>query len=93
MIKIPIEALKDRGENDEEMMPEVGDEVSLGDAVGIFKGAEGDVAMLELKALAGVPVEYAEHKKEEPQPEEKEPDADDMLRLAKKADKDSGWED
>ena len=93
MIKIPLEALKDRGEDNEEVMPEVGDEVSLGDAVGIFKGAEGEMAMIELKSVDGYPVEYGEHEEKPDVEDEKEMDGPALLILAKKADKAAGYDE
>lgn len=93
MIKIPLEALKDKGEDNADVMPEPGDEVMLGGAKGIFKGLEGDMAMVELQEIGGVPVSYAEDKVEKKEECEKEPCEADLMKMAKAADKEAGYED
>lgn len=95
MIKIPLEAVKDKGEDNGDVMPEPGDEVMLGGAKGIFKGAEGEMAMIELKSVDGYPVEYGEKEDDDNgEPEsEKEMDGPALLILAKKADKAAGYDE
>lgn len=96
MIKIPIEAVKDKGEDNGDVMPEPGDEVTLGGTKGIFKGADGAMAMIELKEVNGYPVEYGEHEgddEEKPMKEGKGMDGPALLILAKKADKEAGYEE
>lgn len=82
-----MSALKESGEDGTEMAPEAGDEVMLGDAKGIFKGAEGDMAMIELKEVGGVPVAYAEHKEEDC---EEESTDDAMRKMAEEEDRKAG---
>lgn len=93
MIKIPLEAVKDKGEDNGDVMPEPGDEVVLGGAKGIFKGAEGEMAMIELKSVDGYPVEYGEHEEKPEAEDDKEMDGPALLILAKKADKAAGYDE
>ena len=93
MIKIPLEAVKDKGEDNGDVMPEPGDEVVLGGTKGIFKGADGDMAMIELKEVDGFPVEYGEHAEKSEAKDEKEMDGPALLILAKKADKAAGYDE
>lgn len=95
MIKIPMDALKDKGEDSSEIMPEMGDEVMLGGAKGIFKGEKDGMAMVELQEINGVPVSYADDDKEEDgeSEEEKPMDAAALMEAAKKADKEAGYDE
>lgn len=102
MIKIPMDALKDKGEDNSEVMPEVGDEVMLGGAKGIFKGEKDGMAMVELQELGGVPISYADKSESdeedcddegEDSAEEKPMDAKALMAAAMKADKEAGYDE
>jgi hypothetical protein len=70
MISIPVEALSTDSEDGKNVTPEVGDEVTLSDVVGVLKKLDNGEAYVELKSVNGMPVEYEdmEEKSEEAKP-------------------------
>ena len=60
MISIPLEALATDSEDGKNVMPEVGDEVSLSNVMGVLKKLDNGEAYVELKSVNGMPVEYDE---------------------------------
>lgn len=84
MIRIPTEAFK---EDDEEMTPEVGDEVNLSGCAGIVKSVDEKTVDLDLKTINGMPVEYISHRSQKPGRKSMA----DMEEMAKSEDEENGY--
>lgn len=87
MIKIPKEAFQEEGE---EMMPEVGEEISLGSCRGVVKEVAKDGVVMDLKAINEVPVVYVEMRKMD-EGENMDEEKEEMMKLARKADEEEGY--
>jgi len=86
MISIPLEALATDSEDGKNVMPEVGDEVSLSNVMGVLKKLDNGEAYVELKSVNGMPVEY-EEKGEDSEMEDGQPmDEKGMRKMVEKYD-------
>jgi len=86
MISIPLEALATDSEDGKNVMPEVGDEVSLSNVMGVLKKLDNGEAYVELKSVNGMPVEY-EEKGEDSEMEADQPmDEKGMRKMVEKYD-------
>lgn len=87
MISIPVEALSTDSEDGQKVSPEIGDEVTLSDVVGVLKKLDNGEAYVELKSVNGMPVEYEDM---EDKAMSKEPmDMESMRKMAEKYDSES----
>ena len=87
MISIPVEALSTDSEDGQKVSPEIGDEVTLSDVVGVLKKLDNGEAYVELKSVNGMPVEYEDMDEKS---ESKEPmDMESMRKMAEDYDSES----
>lgn len=86
MISIPVEALATDSEDGKDVMPEVGDEVTLNEVKGILKKLDNGEAYVEIKSVNGMPAEY-EEKGEDSEMEAGQPmDEKGMRKMVEKYD-------
>ena len=87
MISIPVEALSTDSEDGQKVSPEIGDEVTLSDVVGVLKKLDNGEAYVELKSVNGMPVEYEDM--DEKSESKKPMDMESMRKMAEDYDSES----
>lgn len=85
MISIPVEALATDAEDNSNVMPEVGDEVTLPEVKARVKKIEEGEAYVEIMSVAGMPAEYQD-KSEGEDMDETPKDEESMRKMVEKYD-------